>query len=138
MEVKINIVTKQYDENSNVDTISLNTDGNLYLKNDEIYIAYKETEDGNEITSTIKISKDEISIKKFGSVNSTMTFKENQNSVTKYKTPQGLFIIETETNSLVINKTRKDIIQIDVEYNIKIMDLFQGRNEISILIQNKE
>ena len=42
MDVKINILTKQYDDNSNVDTINIDTIANLYNKNNDIYIMYKE------------------------------------------------------------------------------------------------
>ncbi|MGL6106367.1 DUF1934 domain-containing protein [Romboutsia sp.] len=138
MEVKINIVTKQYDENSNVDTISIEAEGKSYVKNNETYVVYKETEDGNETTTTIKISDVDVSIKRFGSSNSTMVFKNNEKNTTKYRTPQGLLLIETDTKNLTINNNENGHIKIDIRYNIKIMELFQGKNEISILIQNKE
>lgn len=138
MEVKIKIVTKQYDENSNMDKIEVDTTGELYTKNDDTYVVYKITEEGRTTTSTLKISKDEISIKQFGDSNSTMILKEGKNGVTKYRTPQGLFIIETDTTELKIDKSKENCIKIKVKYNIKIMEIFQGRNEISILIQNKE
>ena len=48
--------------------------------------------------------------------------------------PQGLFIIETETNKLIIDKNENNYIKLNIEYNIKILDLFKGRNEINILI----
>lgn len=138
MEVNINIVTKQYDENSNIDNISLDIVGKLYNKNNETYVVYKEVDEGNDITTTIKISNDEVSIKRFGSSNSTMVFKKDTKNTTKYKTPQGLFIIEIDTKELNINNLENNIIKIDIQYNIKIMEMFKGRNEISILIQNKE
>ena len=138
VEVKINITTKQYDEHSNVDTIKVNADGELYNKNDDVYVVYKYSEEGQTTTSTLKISKDEVSIKQFGASNSTMIFKEGNSNLTKYRTPQGLLIIETDTKKLVIDKNKENCIKINIEYDIKIMDMFQGRNEISILIQNKE
>ena len=42
MDVKVNIRTKQYDNNGYVDTINLDTVANLYNKNNDIYIVYKE------------------------------------------------------------------------------------------------
>ena len=138
MEVKINIITKQYDENSNVDTINVNTIGELYTKNGDTYVVYKTIEEGRTTTSTIKITEDELTIKQFGDSNSTMVLKQDKNTITKYRTPQGLFIIETDTTKLKIDKEKEKCIKIEVKYNIKIMDIFQGRNEISILIQNKE
>ena len=138
MNVKINITTKQYDEKGNTDTIKLNTVGDLYYKNDDIYVVYKEEEDGNKTTSTIKISENEVSIKRFGNTNSNMSFKKNSVNETKYRTPQGLFIIETKTRELKIDRNEKKCIKLDIDYNIKIMDLFKGRNKMNILVKIKE
>ena len=138
MKVNINIITKQYDENLNVDTIKLDAIGELYNKNNDIYAIYKHTEEGSTTTSTIKISEDEVSIKQFGASNSTMIFKEDNSNLTKYRTPQGILLIETDTKKLIVDKSEENCIKISIDYNIKIMDMFQGRNEISILIQNEE
>jgi len=138
MNAKINIVTKQYDEKGNTDTIKLNTVADLYYKNDDIYVVYKEEEDGNKTTSTIKISENEVSIKRFGNINSNMSFKKDGVNETKYRTPQGLFIIQTKTRELKIDKNEEKCIRLYIDYDIKIMDLFKGRNEINILVEIKE
>lgn len=138
MKANVNIITKQYDENSNVDTIKLNVVGETYNKNNDIYVVYKQTEEGHTTTSTIKICEEEVSIKQFGASNSTMIFKEGSSSITRYRTPQGMLIIETDTKKLIIDKSEENLIKININYDIKIMDMFQGRNEISILIENKE
>ena len=138
MKANVNIITKQYDENSNVDTIKLNVVGETYNKNNDIYVVYKQTEEGHTTTSTIKICEEEVSIKQFGASNSTMIFKEGSSNITKYRTPQGMLIIETDTKKLIIDKSEEKRIKININYEIKIMDMFQGRNEISILIENKE
>lgn len=134
MNVKINIETVQYDENKNKDLMSINAEGTMYEKNNDTYIVYKEKEDGLEITNTIKVSKDEITIKKFGSTNSTMKFKKGETDLVKYRTVHGLFIIENSTKELQIS-IDKDNIKIKIEYNIKVMDLFNGTNEITINIR---
>lgn len=138
MKANVNIITKQYDENSNVDTIKLNVVGETYNKNNDIYVVYKQTEEGHSTTSTIKICEEEVSIKQFGASNSTMIFKEGSSNITRYRTPQGMLIIETDTKKLTIDKSEENHIKININYDIKIMDMFQGRNEISILIENKE
>lgn len=138
MKANVNIITKQYDENSNVDTIKLNVVGETYNKNNDIYVVYKQTEEGHTTTSTIKICEEEVSIKQFGASNSTMIFKEGSSNITRYRTPQGMLIIETDTKKLIIDKSEENCIKININYEIKIMDMFQGRNEISILIENKE
>ena len=135
MEAKIKISTKQYGENNNTDTMEVNAVGKIFEKNNDKYLVYEEVEDGQKITNTIKISDKEVSIKKFGNVNSLMVFKEGYKHETKYRTNQGLFIIETETNKLTIDKNENNYIKLNIEYNINILDLFKGRNEINILIE---
>ena len=135
MEAKIKISTKQYGENNNTDTMEVNAVGKIFEKNNDIYLVYEEVEDGQKITNTIKISDKEVSIKKFGNVNSLMVFKEGYKQETKYRTNQGLFIIETETNKLTIDKNENNYIKLNIEYNINILDLFKGRNEINISIE---
>ena len=134
MEAKIKISTKQYNENNNTDTMQVSAIGKIFEKKNDIYVVYEEIEDGQKITNTIKISDKEVSIKKFGNVNSLMVFKEGYKHETKYRTNQGLFIIETETNKLTIDKNENNYIKLNIEYNISILDLFKGRNEINILI----
>ena len=65
MDVKINISTIQYDEHSKVDTININTTGTLHKKNNDIYLMYKENHEGVEVTTSMKISGKEITIKRF-------------------------------------------------------------------------
>jgi len=135
LEAKLKIITKQYDEMGIIDTIEVGTIGKIFEKNKDIYVVYEETEEGQKITTTLKISNDEVSIKKFGNINSLMVFKEKHKHLTKYKTHQGLFMIETKTNKLIIDKSEKDYIKLNIEYNINILDLFKGKNEINILIE---
>ncbi|MDX5710518.1 DUF1934 domain-containing protein, partial [Clostridioides difficile] len=72
LSVKISINTRQYDEKGNMDTIEMTAFGKIFYKNDGIYVIYKEKEENIEITNTIKILKNQVSIKKFGAINSTM------------------------------------------------------------------
>ena len=135
MEAKLKILTKQYDEVGTVDTIEVDTIGKIFEKNKDIYVVYEEIEEDQKITTTVRISDDEVSIKRFGNVNSLMVFKEEHKHLTKYRTNQWLFIIETETNKLVVDKSEKNYIKLNIEYNINILDLFKGKNEINILIE---
>lgn len=135
MEAKLKIITKQYDELGTIDTIEVNTIGKIFEKNKDIYVVYEESEEGQKITTTVKIYDEEVSIKRFGNVNSLMVFKEKHKHLTKYKTNQGIFMIETETIKLIVDKSKKDYIKLNIEYNINILDLFKGKNEINMLIE---
>ena len=135
MESNIKIVTKQYDENNNVDTIEIEENAKVYDKNGYTYVVYKEVENGNSVTNTIKISQDEVSIKKFGSINSTMIFKKGYTDYIDYKTAYGLFKMNVYTTELSINKINKIYIDICIKYDMEIQNLFKGKNEISISIE---
>lgn len=132
MEVKINIHTIQYNEYGETDNIKVNATGTLYEKKDNTYVVYKENQDNQETTTSIKIEDDKVTIRRFGETNSTMTFKKNDVTKSNYLTPQGMFIIEVKTNKLNINM--KDDIEVDIDYNIEIMDMFKGRNLIKLNI----
>ncbi|MEG1311357.1 MAG: DUF1934 domain-containing protein [Peptostreptococcaceae bacterium] len=138
MSAKINIITKQYDESGNIDTIKLESNADVINKNNDIFVVYKEEEEGLKVTTTIKICENEVSIKRFGNTNSTMILKKGNSHIARYRTPQGLFIIETQTKKLNIDKSLKNCIKLDIEYDIKIMDLFQGKNIIEIIIDIQE
>ena len=43
--------------------------------------------------------------------------------------------METAYNNLVVDKSEKNYIKLNIEYNINILDLFKGKNEINILIE---
>ena len=64
-----------------------------------------------------------------------MIIKEKHKNLTKYKTNQGLFVKETETNKLTNDKNKNNYIKLNIEYNINLLDLFKGKNEINILIE---
>lgn len=138
MNANLDITTRQYDENGRIDTIKVTSKSEVYNKNGDLYVVYKEEEDGSKVTTTIKISDDEVSIKKFGSTNSNMIFKKGNTTETKYRTVHGLFIIEINTKELNIDKNQLNCIKLNIDYDIKIMDLFKGRNKIDIIVEIKE
>ena len=136
MDVNINIVTTQFNELGEKNVIKSNTTGTLYQKKDHKYIIYKEKQDGDEITTSLKIEKDKVTIKRYGALNSTLVFKVGNTDISRYMTPQGVFVIENHTKELLIFDNQSNI-SIDIDYDIKIMDMFTGRNLINIKIKEK-
>ncbi len=132
MKYKININTKQYDNNNGgVDEMNTSSIGELFDKKGELYVVYKEVEGEESVTNTLKIGEDKVTMIKYGQKSSTMIFKEEYNHTTRYQTPYGIFMIDTKTSKLLIDK-KENHIKIYIEYNINIQDLFEGRNEIEI------
>ena len=138
IDVNISMKTKQYDSLGNEDCIEVISVGNMYEKNEDTYIVYKEElEKGSvHVTTTIKISEKEILIKRFGVVNSNMRFVLGKETFTNYKTPQGLFNIKLNTTKLNVEKT-DETINIDINYNMEIVGLFEGVNKIRIEVRKK-
>lgn len=134
MDVKINITTDQYDEHSKIDTININSIGTLHEKNNGTYLMYKENHDGVEITTSIKIYENELTIKRFGDSNSTMVFGKDKKYTSKYMTPYGLFNIDTYTKYLNIKRDSNNL-KIELDYDIKVNDIFDGRNKIKIHVE---
>ena len=132
MEVNINVKTTQFNELGEKNIIKLDTVGSLYQKKDHKYVIYKEVENNEETTTSLKIEKDKVTIKRFGALNSTLVFKIGNTDISRYMTPQGEFIIENCTKELVISDGES--ISIDIDYDIKIMNMFTGRNVINIKI----
>lgn len=135
MDVNINIKTTQFNELGEKNIIKTNATGTLYQKRDHKYIVYKEVENGEETTTSLKIESDQVTIKRFGALNSTLSFKVGKKDTSRYVTKQGVFIIENHTKDLLIYDG--DEISIDIDYDIKIMDMFTGRNVINIKIKEK-
>lgn len=135
MDVNINIVTTQINEVGEKNIIKSNTNGTLYIKKDHKYIIYKEVQDNEEITTSLKIENDKVTIKRFGALDSTLKFKEGNKDISRYITQQGIFVIENHTKRLDI--VEKNGISINIDYDIKIMDMFTGRNIIEIEITEK-
>ena len=75
MNVNINIVTTQFNELGEENVIKSNVDGTLYQKKDHKYIIYKEIENNEETTTSLKIEEEQITIKRFGALDSTLRFK---------------------------------------------------------------
>ena len=132
--VKIN--SEQINEYGDKDIMEFMSEGKLYIKNNNIYITYEESEiTGMENTNTtIKIQGNKVTIKRFGKNNSTMEFDKNKKFITKYETPQGIFSMQVLTKDIDIVISEENKIKIHINYKIIIDGLFEGNNIINIYV----
>ena len=93
------------------------------------------SENNEETTTSLKIEEEQITIKRFGALDSTLRFKVGKVDISSYLTQQGAFVIENHTKELEI--VEGNDISIYIDYDIKIMDMFTGRNIIKIDIKEK-
>lgn len=133
----VTIKTSQIDTKGETEDMELVTEGKYYKKNDAIYIVYEESEiSGMEgTTTTLKILKDCVIMKRFGKTNSELIFEKGKRFKTKYKTSFGDLSMETLTKSVEIKcSDDSKAMDININYDINITGLFEGKNIISIII----
>ncbi|SHK59067.1 DUF1934 domain-containing protein [Tepidibacter formicigenes] len=136
-EVVIKMKTCQIDSKGEKDTMELITQGKIYKKNKALYIVYEESEISGMAgtTTTLKITEDCITMKRFGKNNSELIFKKGKRFKTKYRTVHGDFSIETLTKSIDVEMSQDlSNIDININYDINISGLFEGKNIISIKV----
>lgn len=116
--------------------IQLATMGNVYEKNQHIYVVYEETEiSGMEgTTTTLKVhDNNKLSIKRYGNTASQMVFEEGKRHISDYRTLYGDFKMEVVTNLLDVkidSNTLRGTIKI--QYDLSISGLVETQNQLNI------
>jgi len=119
----IRVTGKQRNIDGEQSEIELTTEGQLYEKNNNLYIVYEETElSGMEgTTTTMKIeSNNRISINRFGTTRNQLVFEEGERYQTIYNTMYGNIDMEVFTNYLCIDldANKKGVIEIRYDLNV--------------------
>ena len=94
-EYRIKVSNRQTID-SETDTIEETAYGNYTEKNGKQYITYKTENNGDKISSMIKIDGNEILIKRTGSVNSSMTYKVDTKKEFLYHLPYEMCIRDSQ------------------------------------------
>ena len=99
-EYRIIVSNKQTIDNE-TDTIEEIAYGSYREKNGKQYIMYKTDSDGDNISSMIKIDRDEVTIKRNGSINSSMVYRVGAKNRFLYEIPYGKMEMEIETHRII-------------------------------------
>lgn len=75
--------------------------GSLREKNGKQYILYSLEDDGDTVTSLIKLDGDEVLIKRGGAVKTSMEYKAGEKRSFVYETPYGGIDMELETHRVL-------------------------------------
>jgi uncharacterized beta-barrel protein YwiB (DUF1934 family) len=128
---------QQYEDQS--DSIGIIAPGQYYQKTSKHYITYKESDqnDSKEITTTIKIDGQKISVMRFGTNNSHMTFELGKKHMTYYDTPHGCFTISVLAKEIRIDLQDGEG-EIYVLYELEFDNISKGTNSFQIRIQAGE
>lgn len=132
--LKIEGMQKSIDGEENV--IELTTEGKLYEKENAMYLVYDETElsgmDGS--TTTVKLARDKISMKRFGRSNSEMVFEKGKRYFANYNTPYGDFDMEVLTMNIDYNINDASKGDVFIEYHVSLQGMVESKNTLSIRI----
>ncbi|MGL5440259.1 MAG: DUF1934 domain-containing protein [Filifactoraceae bacterium] len=128
--------TQTSNDTKETDVIELITEGKFYNKNGNTYLVYDETElTGMEGTTTnIKISKDMITMRRFGNVRSVMEFKPGIRHNATYDTLYGRVTTEllTEDVDVQIDYEKTLNLKVNIKYDIAVKGMFAGSNIMEI------
>lgn len=133
-EVLLKIKGKQVNSEGEENTIELITEGKFYEKNGIYYLIYNESEiSGMEgSTTTLKVEKNKVSMKRFGNGTSRLIFERGKRHKTEYQTLYGEMDIEVLTDKLDINISEIGKGSINLSYNLNISDSVQSKNQLTI------
>ena len=121
------------------DSLEIETEGTMYFKNGDTYIAYDESEDaGLENTRTlIKLSGETLRIRRFGREEAgsmDLTLEEGLMNITRYYVPTSRLDLEIYTNKLTENLSDEGYGTIYADYSIKFDKYLSRRNRLEIEI----
>ncbi|MDF2592714.1 MAG: hypothetical protein K0S75_2180, partial [Clostridia bacterium] len=132
----ISLFTKaiQIDHTGEKNEIEFFVEGTYAVKNDSLYITYKESEiSGMEgTTTTLKITDHSLSIIRFGTYNSKLDFKHNEETITNYQTPYGNIPIIINTRLLEIDMKQGEKSTIHLKYTLNTEGEEPINNEVII------
>ena len=125
-------------EDSGTENIQVISPGEYYEKNGKQLIVYEEiVEDCPEpIRNMLKISPDQVSIRKRGIINSEMVFDRKTNTISDYSTPYGSMVMGIRTRNIKVQEEEHQI-QIRIDYELEINYEHASDCSIEILIQSK-
>jgi len=121
------------------DKISFVTEGTLLKENDDYIISYEESEiTGLEgTTTTIKISKESVTLIRHGNVDSVMLFEAGKTHLTDYGTQFGSMVLGVTTKNIHIDINDSGG-NIKVDYILEFNRAYGGRNKLNVVVSLKK
>ena len=116
-EVLITINGTHTDSDNITDTVSLEVEGQYFVRGEFTYIIYEERVEGSDeiIKSMIKLHDDCVVVTKRGAADSSMVYKLGEDTFNHYATPFGVLKMDIHTDEIMIIESG-DRIDITIEY----------------------
>lgn len=140
-DIMLRIIGRQITDDDEVsqDTVEFMTEGKLYMKGDNTYLIYEESEmSGMEgVTTSLRINKNgEVRMKRFGNdvmMDTIMEFAQGKRFQSLYETPYGSFEMEVLTNKIINNLEPENAKgNLFIDYEVALKGLSEARSLLNI------
>lgn len=133
-EVTLTIKGNQTNVEGDKNNIEIITEGKFYKKNDIYYIVYDESEiTGMEgSTTTLKIERKKISMKRFGNNKSSLIFEKGIKHSSEYQTAYGNMPIDVVTTKADVEIDESGEGKINLAYRLDISGMVESSNKLFI------
>ncbi|MBE3578695.1 MAG: DUF1934 domain-containing protein [Caldanaerobacter subterraneus] len=132
----ISVKGMQKNDIDEVDTIELITEGSFYIKGNTFYVVYEESElsgmDGT--TTTLKITRDKVTLLRFGTNKSKMIFEKNRRHETDYNTPYGKILLGIMSTDLAVDMGESGG-EVRIKYVLDINNQKVSNNELHLKVR---
>ena len=120
------------------DNIEVISPGEYYIKNGKHYVMFEEIaeEFSEPVRNLLKISQDQVSIRKRGLINTEMVFEKGGSTVSHYSTPFGTLVLGIRARDLQV-KEEEECIHVKVDYDLEINYEHMSDCSIQIKVQSK-
>ena len=122
--------TNKY-EGSGKDNIELTVGGNLFLKNGKHYLKYDQVENGEKVSTTLKIEENKVTVLRTGAMQSQMIVEKGKKHLSYYETPQGALTIGVYSNDVLVD-INEDKGKLRLSYDIELNNTVASRNIVDI------
>ncbi len=112
--------------------------GEYFCKNGKHYVLYDEVTENDQdmVHNVLKISQEQVNIRKKGLVNTELVFSKGKETVSHYSTPYGNLILGICANELEVQEEPQGL-RVNVQYALEINYEHITNCFIKIHVQNK-
>ncbi len=135
MTKDVQIVIEGRDMGPTGECITSKAIGTYHYQNGKHIIQYEEVaeEDGAVIRNLLKLSSEELTIKKEGAYHSHMVFNRSEVAPAQYGTPYGIMSFDIHTKELAVIETEKELM-VSVQYFLSSQDNILSQNQVILRI----
>ena len=136
-DITLKIIGKQCYDGKEEDQMEFITDGQLYVRDDSVYMIYDESEVSGMTgcKTTLKVKGDSVKMRRIGEIgfNTELYFEKGKRFSSTYDTPYGPRDIEVLTSRVENNLNMEELKgNIDIEYNVSLEGMAEGKNRLTI------